>query len=404
MDKKVKIGLVGLGSRGTAWLHDNLVEMDDVSVVAVCDVYEDRMENAAKIIEDKGQPRPVLYADYHDLVVAPEVEAVFICCAWEMHVPIAIAAMEAKKITALEVGGAYSEQDCLDLVAAYERTRTPFMFMENCCYGKRELMVLNMVRAGAFGEIVHCHGAYAHDLREEIAYGKENRHYRLRNYIHRNCENYPTHELGPIAKILNINRGNRMVSLSAVASKARGMAHYIREHKSDDAELMNTTFMQGDIINTTIKCADGSTITLTLDTTLPRAYCREFTVHGTMGMYSEESDSVFIDGKTQHEWEMKPLWGNADAYEDEYLSPAWQDYKQNGIKGTHGGMDWLLFRDFIRCIQENQEFPMDVYDAAAWMCITYLSEESIANGGIPVAVPDFTHGAWTMREPLDVNA
>lgn len=400
---KIRIGLVGLGARGSAWLHDNLVEMDDIVVTAVCDVYEDRMEAAAKEIMDKGNPRPALFADYHDLVVCDDVDAVFICCAWEMHVPVAIAAMEAKKYTALEVGGAYSEQDCLDLVAAYERTRTPFMFMENCCYGKRELMVQNMVRAGVLGDIVHCHGAYAHDLREEVAFGKENRHYRLRNYLNRNCENYPTHELGPIAKIMNINRGNRMVSLCAVASRAAGMAAYIREKKSDDTELLNATFAQGDIVNTIITCADGSTISLTLDTTLPRSYCREFTVHGTKGMYSEESDSIYIDGKTKHEWEMKPLWGTADQYEDEYLSPAWLDYKQNGIKGTHGGMDWLLFRDFLRCIREGAEFPIDVYDAAAWMCISYLTEQSIAMGGAPVAIPDFTHGAWTMRGAYDVN-
>ena len=42
--------------------------------------------------------------------------------------------------------------------AAYEKTGTPCMMMENCCYGRNELMVLNMVRQGIFGDIVHCAG------------------------------------------------------------------------------------------------------------------------------------------------------------------------------------------------------------------------------------------------------
>ncbi len=401
--EKLRLGLIGLGQRGYSWLEYTFLERDDIAVTAVCDVYEDRVEGGINAVVRKGQPAPAGFTDYHDLVNYENLDIIFIACSWEMHVPIAIAALHAKKYVALEVGGAYSEQDCLDLVAAYEETKTPFMFFENCCYGKRELMVQNMVRRGAFGEIAYCHGAYAHDLRDEIATGKEKRHYRLRNYIHRNCDNYPTHELGPIAKILKINRGNRMLSLTATASKAVGMAQYIKDHKSDDEELMNTTWGQGDVVNTIIKCANGETISLKLDTTLPRSYSREFSVHGTKGMYTEDCDSVFIDGVTPHEWEMKPYWGNAEQFEDEYLSPAWQQAKKDGPKGTHGGMDWLIFDDFIRCIREGKEFPIDVYDAAAWMCISYLSEQSITNGSAPVAIPDFTHGAWTHREPVYVE-
>ena len=81
-----------------------------------------------------------------------------------------------------------------------------------------------------------------HDLRDEIAYGKENRHYRLRNYLSRNCENYPTHDLGPIAKILNINHGNRMLTLSSFASKSAGLHEFIMQNKSDDERLKQAHF------------------------------------------------------------------------------------------------------------------------------------------------------------------
>lgn len=235
-----------------------------------------------------------------------------------------------------------------------------------------------------------------HDLREEVAFGKERRHYRLRNYINRNCENYPTHELGPIAKVLGINRGNRMVSLVSMASKARGLHEYIMQKKSDDEELVGTHFNQGDIVSTIIKCAGGETITLSLDTTLPRYYSRGFTVRGTKGMYEEATDSVFLDGNEHFGW--RENWGNAEKYSEKYEHPIWKAYKESGVQGSHDGMDWLEFDRFFDAILEDKPFEIDVYDAAAWMCITALSEQSIALGGAPVAIPDFTNGMWTMRK------
>ena len=233
-----------------------------------------------------------------------------------------------------------------------------------------------------------------HDLRDEVAEGKERRHYRLRNYLNRNCENYPTHELGPIARVLNINKGNRMVSLTSTASKAVGLHEYILEKKADDTELVNATFAQGDIITTVIKCAGGETIVLTLDTTLPRAYCRGFTVRGTKGMYEESNNGVFMDGGDHFG---SNHWNNLGEYEKENLHPIWQKYIEEGIKGGHDGMDWLEFDRMFDCYLEGRPFEIDVYDAASWMVVTALSEKSIALGSMPVEVPDFTKGEWITR-------
>ena len=282
----------------------------------------------------------------------------------------------------------------------YEETKTPVMFMENCVYGRDEMMVYHMAEAGVLGEIVHCEGGSKHDLREEISFGKENRHYRLDNYIHRNTENYPTHELGPIARILHINRGNRMLSLSSMASKASGLREYIKEKKPEDKALQNTVFQQGDVVNTMIKCSNGESILLTLDTTLPRAYSRGFTVQVTKGMYMEDNASIFLDGdegaKDHFEW--KKQWGNVERFRTQYEHPLWKDYLKSGVKKGHGGMDYLVFSDFIRCLQEDLPMPIDVYDMASWMSISALSEESIALGGQPVAIPDFTNGKWMKRK------
>ncbi len=399
MKSRLKIGMIGLGGRGMGLMGMILKNAPDVEVAAVCDLYEDRREQAADKVEQERGRRPRTLERYVDVLAMPDLDAVVIGASWADHIEIAVAAMEAGKYAACEVGGAYSIQECWRLVETYERTKVPCMMMENCCYGRDELMVLNMVKQGVFGEIVHASGGYHHDLRSEIAGGAENRHYRLQQYIHRNCENYPTHEIGPIARVLDINRGNRMLSLVSIASKARGMQDYIGRNMAGDHALAHTDFAQGDIVTTVIKCARGETITITLDTTLPRYYSRGFTVRGTKGMFTEENRSIFLDGdhdELHSEWQGQ--WGNADQFRAQYEHPIWQKYIEEGVKEGHGGMDWLVFADFFESVKQGKQTPIDVYDMAAWMCLSTLSEDSIALGGHPVAIPDFTNGKWIVRE------
>ena len=393
--ENVRVGFIGLGNRGKSLLDVVLAQKE--SVTAVCDLYADRAESAANKVEEKSGKRPTEYTDYKKLLADESVDAVVISCAWEDHVIIAVDAMKAGKAVGLEVGGAYSVHQCWELVKTQEATGVPFMFLENCCFGRRELMVLNMVEKGLFGKIVHCSGGYHHDLREEIAFGRENRHYRLRNYLSRNCENYPTHELGPIAKVLGINKDNRMVSLTSTASKAEGLHDYALRKKPDDEFLCNAQVNQGDIVTTVIKCANGETIVLTLDTTLPRFYSRGFTVRGTRGMYEEATDSVFLDNgeDSKYDWNWRAnKVGNAASYTDEYDHPIWKKYIEEGVQGGHDGMDYLEFKFFFDALRNDKPMPVDVYDAASWMVITTLSESSIANGSAPIEIPDFTEGKW----------
>ena len=403
---KIRVGVVGLGGRGEINIP-RLLMFPDVEITCVCDVYEDRCENAVKMIAEKGYKAPDKVLDYKEMTERKDVDVVCIFTSWESHVEIAVAAMRKGKITAMEVGGAASLEECWDLVNTYEETKTPFMLLENCCFGKNELLVRNMVRDGLFGEVVHCHGAYAHDLRPQVATGKEERHYRLKHYLNRNCDNYPTHDFGPIAKIIDINRGNRMVSLVSMASKARGMSAYINDRKDtiQNRELIGKSFKQGDVIKTLITCENGEMVSLTLDTTLPRFYSREFTVKGTKGLYEENTNTVFLDGDSEEEYivveHMKKEMDNAVKYEEKYLPDYWKNITPEQLEG-HGGMDYFMFDAFFRAIRENKPMPIDVYDAASWMAITALSEASIKGGSIPMEVPDFTKGAYKLRERLDV--
>ena len=405
MKDRIKLGIIGLGGRGLCMLKNPIIPMreEGIDVVAVCDLLSDRVDKAVNTLLESGAEKPFASTDYNEVLALKELDAVYISASWEAHVEIAVAAMKAGKYVGLEVGGAYSLDDCYKLVHTYEETGTGFMFMENCCYGKRELMMLNMVRQGIFGEVVHCNGAYCHDLRNEVITGLENRHYRLRNYIYRNCENYPTHEIGPIAKILDINNGNRFLTLSSFASASKGMHSYAIKTKGEDHPLSKINFAQSDVVTTVIKCAGGQTVRITLETGLPRAYSRGFEVHGTNAVYLEDNDSLFIDGNEEHakcEWNSKLIWGNAENYEEQYNHPLWK----NGVAAdVHGGIDHITLQAFLNAVKTNSHAPIDVYDAATYMAICVLSEESIAKGGAPVAFPDFTAGRWTERTDIADN-
>lgn len=399
---KIRLGFLGLGQRGDVLLTNVLNNFPDVEVVALCDEYEDRAVSNAQRVQEKRGTQPAVYTDHSQLLRDPQVNTVIISASWEAHVPLAIEAMQNGKVCGLEVGGGYSVEDCWSLVHTWEKTKTPFMFLENCCFGKEELVATRMVRQGKLGEVVYAHGAYGHDLRSEICGGVKNRHYRLRNYLIRNCDNYPTHNLGPIAKLLNINRGNRMLKLTSMASKARGLSAFV-QGKEEYAFLQDKQFAQGDVVCTNILCADGSLISLKLDTSLPRAYSREFTVSGTKGLFSVPDHVVLTDEMTfNHDLEMAEYSRNDKAAYEENMPAIWKSITKEQIEAGHGGMDTLTLQAFFGAALSGEEMPIDVYDAASWMVITCLTEASIANGGMPIDIPDFTGGKWVLRESKDV--
>ncbi len=401
---KLKVAIVGLGSRGGSMLRAFYSKQKDIEILYACDEYEDRAKDSADLIKEQMGNDCKWTLDYKEVLADPAVEAVLIYTSWETHIQIAIDSMKAGKITGLEVGGAYTVDECWELVHTYESTKTPIMFLENCCYDRSELLALKMARAGMFGEIVHCSGAYSHDLRNEVTHGKENRHYRMRNYLARNCENYPTHELGPIAKILDINRGNRMLSIVSVASMAVGLETYVNANKDNiNPELIGKKWAQGDIVNTIITCENGETILLKLDTTLPGFYNRDFTIRGTEGAYFQAFNG-YLNAEDHSFNPVGFIRENMDSAEKykEMLPSQWLNITEEEKESGHGGMDGIMCRQFINRARSGEAFALDVYDAASWMVITALSEQSIANGGAPVEVPDFTCGAWKTRERVDV--
>jgi predicted dehydrogenase len=419
---KVRIGMIAVGFRGQSHLEEWL-QRDDVEIVAMADPQERMMNDALALVKKFGKKEPAIYKngdyDYRNLLKRDDIDAVMISSPWEWHIPQGLDAIKAGKIVGMEVCGAIKLQDCWDIVNASEKYKVPVMMMENVCYRRDVMAVLNMVRQGMFGELIHAQGGYEHDLRGVLfndgvtaynsgvefgAKGYSEAQWRTNHYVNRNGELYPTHGLGPVAMMMDINRGNRLTKLSSFSSKARGLNKYIKEHPKGGVNHPNANikFKQGDIVTTHIQCANGETVLLTHDTSLQRPYNLGFRVQGTEGIWQDYSTGgldkgfIYMEKKMQHNHK----WDNPEKWLKEYDHPLWKKYASNAEGAGHGGMDWFVDNAFIECIKRNVEFPMDVYDLAAWYAITPLSEKSITEGGTLQTIPDFTRGKWRTRKPV----
>ena len=408
----VKLGVIGLGPRAETLLATlRNFSQDECRVTAVCDINPARNEKICGIFKANGLPVPVTYTDHRALLADKEVEAVLIPTSWNSHLAIAKDAMAAGKYAGIEVGGASSVEELWQLVHNAEQFGGSCMMLENCCYGRNEMLAMNMVRQGLFGEIVHCSCGYEHDIAYELVDENGCMNERGWQNYQRNGDLYPTHGLGPIAKILNINRGNRFLSISSFASKACGFRDYARKVNSPV-----TDFAMGDVVTSIIRCANGETITLTHGISLPRPYSRDCRVQGTRGIWLEDAKGIFVEGISETQTEIdvagnpyySHVWDPVEKFYEEYDHPVWKEFRDNPT-GGHGGMDTLALRAFLDAVRNRRVPPIDVYDCAAWMAVTALSEASIAAGSVPVAFPDFTNGKWIypVKEKIskwDLNA
>ena len=413
-DRKVKIALIGLGLRGRAHLG-LLLSREDVDVVAICDIEPEALIRSQDMIRKAGKKAVKEFTGSETAylkLLEEDIDGVIIATPWLWHTRMAVDTMKAGKYAGVEVSAANTLEECWDLVNTHEETGVPVMILENVCYRKDVMAVLQMVRKGLFGELTHLECGYQHDLREVkfndginpygggVEFGEKGfseARWRTEHSIHRNGDVYPTHGIGPVAEYLNINRGNRFDYLTSTATKARGLHKYIVDQAGEDHPNAKIKWKLGDIITTVIKTVNDETITVQHDTNSPRPYSLGFRVQGTQGIWMDLNDSIYIEGKSEkaHRWE------SDKAYMEEYNHPLWEKYggKVQSQQG-HGGMDFYVLNAFVESIKHKAPTPLDAYDAAAWSAITPLSEQSIAGGSEPVFFPDFTRGRWMTRKPV----
>lgn len=410
---KVNLAIIGVGLRGQNHLELAL-KRSDTEVVAICDINERMLADSLDMIKKSGKPAPKVFKGdvnaWRKLIELKNLDGVIIATPWELHAPMIIGSLEAGiKYVGTEVMLGITLQDHWDVVKSAERHKAQVMMLENVCYRRDVMAVLNMVRQGMFGELVHLQGGYQHDLRAVkfnngqqpygggVEFGEKGfseAAWRTNHSVHRNGDLYPTHGIGPVAEMLNINYGNRFISLSSFSTKSRGLHDYVVKNGGENHPNAKVEFKLGDVVTTMIRCANDETILLQHDTNLPRPYSLGFRVQGTKGIWMDLNKSLYIEGTSpkEHQWE------EAKPYLEKYDHPLWQRWTKEADGAGHGGMDFFVLHAFIESIKNERPTPIDVYDSAAWSAITPLSEKSIELGNETVEFPDFTGGQWMYRK------
>ena len=397
----VRVGVIGAGRRGTTILR-LLAGIDGVDVKAICDSYAPAIDNAKSLASETGLGTPNFYGDgdhaYRDMLERGDIDAVFVLTPWSWHAPMAVEAMQAGKHAFVEVPAALTLDEAWQLVETSEATRMHCMMMENVCYGREELMALNMVRQGVLGELLHGEAAYIHELRWQMKDIEEGTgSWRTAWHAKRNANLYPTHGLGPIAQYMNINRGDRFDYLTSMSSPALGRQLYAEREFPATHERNQARYICGDMNTSLIKTIRGRTIMVQHDTTTPRPYTRHNLIQGTNGVFAQYPNRIALESEGNfHEWQH-----DMTTYKQRYDHALWQKLEADATASIgHGGMDFVMLWRLAWCLRNGLPLDQNVYDAAAWSAVTPLSEASNADRGNSKDFPDFTRGAWQTGTPV----
>src|SRR5437763_7269065 len=398
--ERVRIGFVGAGGMGSVHIN-NLVRIEGAEIRAICDIVPEKVERAQSVVERAGFRRPAGYSrgprDFERMCHEEELDLVYTATPWEWHVPVCVAAMTTGKHAASEIPVAYTLDDCWRLVETSERTRRYCIMMENCCYDRREMLILNLVRRGMLGELLHAECGYLHDLRAIKFSADGEGLWRRAHATRRNGNLYPTHGLGPVAQCLDINRGDRFDYLVSMSGNPRGLQLYAAAHLPDDDPRRRERFVLGDVNVSLIRTAKGKTIYLAHNCDDPRTYSRINIVQGTRGIVSGYPARVHSEGRSP-----KDQWEPLESSREEFEHPLWRAELIRAATGGHGGMDVLEDTRLVAALRAGVPPDLDVYDAASWSVVCALTERSVAERSRPIDFPDFTRGRWRSAPPFEI--
>jgi len=397
--KIVRVGLVGTGNRGRSLLSV-LLEMEGVEVPALCDINLQNLAAAQDMVTKAGRNQPEGYSKdeyvFQQLMGRDDLDAVIIATPWKWHTPMAVYGMKAGKYAGVEVPAAQTLEDCWQLVNTSQETRVPCMMLENWSFRRDNLAVLNMIRRGLLGEIVHCHCAHSHDCIDHWFFDADTGadRWSAEYLLKRNRDQYPSHQLGPVISWMDIGCGDYFDYLTSTATDGFGINDYFIRKFGPEHPNAKRKYAQGDVVTTVVRTKKGKSLVINYDMQLPRPYDNRWTIQGTRGIYNEQRNSVYLTGQSPqyHQWE------SFDPYQEKYEHGWWKAIKGEAGQFSHEGTDYLELIHFLKAVRQKTQTPLDVYDAVIMSVTGPLSELSIAQGSAPVKVPDFTRGKWKTNQ------
>jgi predicted dehydrogenase len=397
--RNVRLGIVGTGNRGKSLLG-SLLGMEGLEYPALCDINRENLAAAQTMVTRAGHAEPEGYwkteESFRELMQRDDIDAVIIATPWNWHTPMAVWGMKCGKYVGVEVPAALSLEECWDLVRTHEQTRVPCMMLENWSFRRDNLAVLNMIRAGLLGEIVHCHCAHSHDCIDHWFFDPlGNARWGADYLVKYDRSQYPTHALGPVLSWMDINCGDAFATLTATSTRSLGINAYFARKFGPDHPSARRVYKQGDIVTCMVRTQKGKSIVINYDMQLPRPYDNRWMIQGTLGVYDEDQRSVYLTGQSPkyHEWE--PF----EPYQEKFDHSWWKAMRGAQGEPGHGGTDELELSLLLDAVRTKSRTPIDIYDSVTMSCVIPLSEQSISRGGAPVDCPDFTGGQWRARKP-----
>jgi predicted dehydrogenase len=153
---QVQYGFIGTGSRGT-YLLRHLKGVDNGRCVAVCDIYEPSMKNAAQTIGTN----PKQYKDYRELLADRNVEAVMIATPLYMHFPATKDALLAGKHVFCEKSLVFKPEEIHELRAlSNSRPKQVLQVGLQRRYSKFYQAAKAMIDKGMLGQVTHIRGQW----------------------------------------------------------------------------------------------------------------------------------------------------------------------------------------------------------------------------------------------------
>jgi predicted dehydrogenase len=409
--RRIRLGFVGIGQRAVYHL-DCALGMEGVEVPALCEIIDERLQRAARMVQESGRPAPRLYGrgetDFQRLCAEEDLDAVICATSWQWHAPVCLAANRNGKHAVSEVPIVLTVEEAWELVEAFEKTgKWSTLGLEQVLLEVNDgvyLTVLNMARQGVFGEILHIESGYLHDLRKwKLPGGTEP--WRLEHSLKRNGNLYPDHPMNRIIPMMGINHGDRCEYLTSMSSRSLALHDFLVAELGRDHPLAKAKVTQGDYNATLLRTVSGQLVTLNWDTHTPHPR-ESYRVQGTKGVFYETrgpaEPQIYLDGLSPrpHQWEP------AAPYLVKYRHPLLKSYKPDPRRKSLRGYGYsaetpITWHLLIRALREGKVPYFDVYDSVTSSVVSPLSEASVAKRSAPVDFPDFTRGRWKSRPPIE---
>ncbi len=362
MADSLRIGLAGL--RRCAGFRGALAAMDGVVVAAICDPNEE-------LLNQRRQEWAVQYAFPAYEPMLEHVDAVILGTPMQFHVPQAVAALERDIHVLSEVTAATSLIEARWLYDAVRKSGAKYMMAENYVYIKPNVLVKALVEAGLFGEVYFAEGEYVHQIRHLHHDADGRPTWRYYWQVGKNGCTYGTHSLGPCLQWLN----ERVATVSCL-----GTGRWTDpEHLMDDTVLM------------LCRTPSGKLVKIRVDMLSNRPHCMTYySLQGTTGCYEAprgfgDDHKIWLQDRVDDPNRWVSLWD----FEDEFLPQWYRDCEEEAKAAGHGGGDFFVVKDFLAAIRQDRDPPVGIYEALEWTLPGLCSEQSIADRGAPVEVPDY---------------